>query len=71
MCELWVGTPWTIAVDNRGVSITYASGDQVYRRRMSRADYRMGLETSLRQLNEYEARERCEVLPIKRSQRGH
>jgi hypothetical protein len=66
MCELWVDGAWTTEIDGKGVRITYKSGADVFVRRMARSDYRKGLEAALRQLNEYEARERCEVVPIKR-----
>ncbi len=57
MCELWVDEPWTSEPDSRGVSIIYRSGGETYKRRMSRADYRRGLESEIRKLNAFEAAE--------------
>jgi hypothetical protein len=71
MSEVFVPEPWKVEIDRRGVRITYRSDTDVFVRRMSRADYRTGLEVSLRQLNEYELRERCEVVPLRKGKRGH
>lgn len=71
MPVLFVTAAWTTEIDIRGVQITYRSGREEFVRRMSRADYRAGLEIGLRQLNDYESRERCEVVPIKGGRGGH
>lgn len=65
MCELWVNDPWTSTIDSRGVSITYKSGGETYRRRMSRADYRRGLEFELCKLDEFEASLRDNVTALR------
>lgn len=71
MCEIWVEGPWKTEIDGKGVRITYASGRETFVRRMSRGDYREGLESALRRLNEYELAEQCVVVPIGKRQRGH
>jgi hypothetical protein len=71
MCITWVDGPWSSEIDGRGVTTSYSSGGQVHRCRMSRGDYRRALESEIRKLNEYEAAERCEVVPIKGKCAGH
>jgi hypothetical protein len=69
--EIFVSEPWEIQVDSKGVRITYRSDDKVFIRRMSRADYRVGLENSLCQLNEYERTEARKVTPLRGRRREH
>jgi hypothetical protein len=71
MSEVFVPEPWKVEIDRRGVRITYRSDTDVFVRRMSRADYRTGLEVSLRQLNEYEAAEARKVVQLGRRGRQH
>jgi hypothetical protein len=72
MCITYVDGPWECQIDTTGVTITYKSGCERYVRRMSRPDYRLGLEVSLRQLNAFEAALRpAEVVPIKRKRHSH
>ena len=72
MCVTFVSEPWVCEFDANGVTITYRSGDQTYTRRMSRPDYRVGLEVSLRQLNEFEDHMRtAEVVRFEGGQRKH
>jgi hypothetical protein len=65
MCITYVGEIWTIEPDRSGVTIIYTSGADEVRCRMSRADYRLGCESTLLVLDQFEARMRSEVVPIR------
>lgn len=71
MCKLWVDAPWDTVVDARGVTVTYKSGEAVYVRHLTHADYRYGLETGIRALNAWEKAERTRANVVKLDQRAH
>lgn len=58
-----------VAIDGTGVTLVVGSGNYAYRVRYDRATWRKMLETSLRQLNEYELAERADrgrIIPMER-----
>lgn len=62
-----------IAIDGEGIGLVICSGERTWRRRVSRALWRKFLETSIRQLNEFEIAERADrgrVIPMERK-RSH
>ncbi len=63
-CEAWVADAGFVEIDATGVRVTYRSGQHSYVRRMSRATFRSFVEVGIRQLNEFEARERENVVPM-------
>jgi hypothetical protein len=71
MCEIWVEKQPTVEFDEGSVRITYSSGTDVYRRRVSRAWFRRYLEANLRKLNAYEEAERAKPKVVRMQKRGH
>lgn len=72
MCRgtVYIDTIPEVRLDATGATLEYTSGGETYRRRYPRALWRRFLEGEIRRLNEYEARERCEVLRLERGESG-
>lgn len=68
---VWLEDQPVVTVDATGVRIEYVSGGELYIRRCTRAFMRRHCETALRALNDYEAAERCEVVPLKGKRARH
>jgi hypothetical protein len=67
MPETFIDQMPTVTIDEHGIRCVARSGNKVFKRRLPRSLWRAFLETSIRQLDEYEVAERCNVVPL----RGH
>jgi hypothetical protein len=68
---VWLEDQPVVTVDATGVRIEYVSGGELYIRRCTRAFMRRHCETALFAIDEYEAAERSEVVPIGKARRRH
>lgn len=67
----FIEEPGKLTIDQRGVLITYRSGAEIFVRRMDIRDFRAFMADAQRQLNDYDASQRCRIVPLKKRKPGH